>query len=120
VWETRVFYGSTVKAPALSCTCQAGRFGNTMCSHKQKLLAGMREVHKNWQYSNNPTNWENGCDACAGAFEKDEKFVRVDVQTTNMRGDDDVFCFHKTCWNGNVANALRDGSFKSILRDSLI
>ena len=58
------------------------------------------EIMKNWRKENNPVNWEKGCKSCGKPLGEEDKFVRVDVQTGNFRGDDDVFCFHKVCWKG--------------------
>lgn len=51
--------------------------------------------HPDFRKDNNPYNWEQGCYACKGKFEEDEKFIRIDVKVTYMRGDDEVYCFHK-------------------------
>lgn len=53
------------------------------------------KIDKNFHRSNNPYNWTHGCDQCKGKFGQEERFVRIDVQTNDFRGDDDVFCFHK-------------------------
>ena len=47
--------------------------------------------------SNNSYNWGKGCCFCKKPFREDEKFIRVDVAYTYMRGDDEVFVFHKEC-----------------------
>ncbi len=58
------------------------------------------QIHKNFKKENNPYNWHQGCHLCKKPFEENEEFTRVDVQTSYMRGDDEVYCFHKTCnWN---------------------
>jgi len=55
-----------------------------------------RQVRK-W---NNPYNWEQGCHKCKKPFGEDEVFTRVDVENDEFRGNDDVYCFHRTCnWN---------------------
>ena len=57
------------------------------------------EVRKNWKKGNNVHNWKQGCAWCKESFADDESFVRVDVSYTEMRGDDDVYCFHaQDCW----------------------
>ena len=62
------------------------------------------QVYKNFEKSNNPYNWENGCDSCKGKFAEDEKFIRVDVASRGFgRGDDDVYVYHKKCWMGEEA-----------------
>ena len=55
---------------------------------------GSQTTVKKW---NNTYNWEHGCDICKKPFDEDEEFVRVDVEYTYMRGDDEVFVFHKRC-----------------------
>lgn len=63
---------------------------------------------------NNPFNHKNWCDFCKkfedrdSSFADDETFMRIDVQVTDMRWDDDVYCFHKKClkdwkyWLNNI------------------
>ena len=53
--------------------------------------------HDNFTKHNNDHNWKNGCDFCKEPFEEEEQFTRFDVQISWMRGDDEVFCFHKRC-----------------------
>ncbi len=53
--------------------------------------------NNNTEKGNNEYNWRAGCCICKKPFGEDEKFIRVDVQTWYMRGDDDVFNFHKEC-----------------------
>lgn len=60
-------------------------------------------VMKNWEKHNNPYNWESWCALCKSkkldkSFKEDEEFVRVDVEVTCMRWDDEVLCFHKKCF----------------------
>jgi hypothetical protein len=53
--------------------------------------------HDNVGKGSNTFNWDNGCDFCKEPFTGDEEYTRFDVQTSWMRGDDEVHCFHKKC-----------------------
>lgn len=64
---------------------------------KQKYMK--YQLHEKHKKSNNPYNWENGCDHCKLPFGEDEEFKRVDVQTSFMRGDDEVYVFHNKCFD---------------------
>jgi len=57
------------------------------------------DIQKNFDESNNPYNWRQGCEFCKKSFAKGEKFIRVDVHITDMRGDDDVWCYHNGCFH---------------------
>ena len=54
-------------------------------------------IRKHFEKFNNNYNWENWCSLCLGSFWEEEKFVRVDIQKTIMRWDDEVVCFHNDC-----------------------
>lgn len=56
------------------------------------------KVMKDWQKINNSYNWEQWCAFCKQWFEESKKFIRVDVPVTQMRWDDEVFCFHNECY----------------------
>ena len=56
----------------------------------------------------NSYNWEQGCCFCKGKFGEDEEFMRADIQYTYMRGDDEVYCFHKGCKPGDILKAIEN------------
>jgi len=58
--------------------------------------------HKNWTKENNIHNWENGCDLCGKPFADDEKFIRLDIEDGDTRGDDEVYCYHKDCYGAGL------------------
>lgn len=74
-----------------------------ICSMKKYPKIG--SIH-NVTKSNNSYNWEQGCCFCKGMFEEDEEYIRVDVEYTFMRGDDEVFCFHKQCRPANILKEI--------------
>ena len=54
--------------------------------------------HKNHHRTNNEVNWRQGCHYCKEAFGWNERFIRIDVETSIFRGDDEVYSFHKKCF----------------------
>ena len=58
--------------------------------------------YNNWEKWNNNYNWKQGCELCKKSFEEKEKFVRIDIETNQFRGDDDVYCFHKKCYGDGL------------------
>lgn len=52
-------------------------------------------IHKNFGKENNEVNFKQGCAWCGKPFADDEKWVRVDIETSESRGDDEVFNYHK-------------------------
>jgi len=62
-------------------------------------------ILRNWKKENNQYNWEQWCNLCKQWFEEDEKFTRIDIETSCMRWDDKVYCFHNKCfeeWKKNL------------------
>lgn len=51
---------------------------------------------KDARKESNPYLWERGCHFCKKSFEDEEVFIRIDVQNDNFRGNDDVYCFHRS------------------------
>lgn len=65
-------------------------------------------IYKDFKKINNPYNWKKGCQFCNKQFTEDEKFIRIDVQLTYMRGDDEVFCYHNKCFDKGIKQLEKD------------
>ena len=65
-------------------------------------------IRKAFKKSNNPYLWSKGCYACNKPFEEEESYVRIDVETTVFRGDDEVFGFHKECHAQGVIKVSKE------------
>jgi len=64
--------------------------------------------NKNYHKSGNEYLWKLGCHECKKSFGEEERYTRIDVNITYMRGDDKVFCFHKgKCSKKGIQKAIQ-------------
>ncbi len=63
------------------------------------INSGQAKIHRDFEKWNNEYNWKQGCANCKGKFGDKEKFVRVDYEMDEFRGDDEVECYHKECYD---------------------